>query len=109
MAKILRNKSNYEEIPYTMCTLFYFLFFFICVLPKKRHLNKVFTSVLITLNFVSTEEEAAKLRHFVDEPAFTDLHWETLHIPMDVIARYSPGYSMFHFCITDNEHDWRKG
>nr|XP_009587601.1 peroxisomal acyl-coenzyme A oxidase 1-like isoform X1 [Nicotiana tomentosiformis] len=22
-----------------------------------------------------SEEEAAKLRHFVDEPAFTDLHW----------------------------------
>lgn len=33
--------------------------------------------MLITLNFVSKEEEEeeAKLRHFVDEPAFPDLHW----------------------------------
>lgn len=29
--------------------------------------------------FLFTEEEASKLRFYVDEPAFTDLHW-VLHL-----------------------------
>ncbi|OIT19955.1 putative inactive purple acid phosphatase 1 [Nicotiana attenuata] len=31
------------------------------------------------------------------------------HLVFEDVSLYSADYSMFHFCIADNEHDWREG
>lgn len=60
------------------CYLFSFLLYFLTFWPRVNHeyLYKFHLIILFILtSSIVAEEEASRLRFYVDEPAFTDLHW----------------------------------
>lgn len=51
-----------------LCNLWPFSF-------QKKKKNFLLIILYYCVNFIFTEEEASRLRSYVDQPAFTDLHW----------------------------------